>query len=98
MAIYYLFLLWTMINGYILSIPVFSALTMLGLGEMAGRIATPLYMLYCIIYERVLRTRHYKLIRIGLYVLFIALSYSTLRGTIYNSSGYTYRNYQFFLP
>ncbi len=91
-------LVWTLINGYVLSIPLFSILLMVGLVQMAGRIATPLYMLYCIIYEKVLRTKHYRWVRIVLLLLFVVLSYSTLRETVYTSSGDSYRNYQFFLP
>lgn len=90
-------LVWTYINGYILSIVIFSGMSLIGFASMAGRIVAGLYMLYFLLYERILRSNRHKLLKLGLLILFVALSFNTLNDIVTSSSGDLYRDYTFFL-
>lgn len=88
----------TYLNGYVISIVLFSVMSLLGFASLAGRITVVLYMLYILIYEIILRSmKHHKLLKVVLLMLFVALSFNTLNDIITSSSGDLYRNYQFFL-
>ena len=90
-------LVWTLVNGYTLSIPLFSLMALLGFGLQAGRLTSSLYILYSLVYERIVSSRRHRLIRFGLFAVFVVLCFASFRETLKNSAGEAYNSYQFFL-
>ena len=90
-------LLWTCINSYIVSILFFSICILFGVGINGGRATASLYMLYCLVYEKILSTSRKGLKQVVLFIIFALLSYYSLIEIIYKSSGDTYLNYIFFI-
>lgn len=79
---------WIYINGYFFSIAVMILFSVIGFGDLAGRMCASLYSLYIFLYVEIISDKNAKVISWPYYFIFVALAIVTMVNTVFRSEGY----------